>query len=82
MAQSAPDLLEAGEAALAAGNWKAPPEAFEAVLENGEMPDARDRRGRALWWIYGEAAAVAERTRAYTGYRRAGDEPAAARGAL
>jgi DNA-binding CsgD family transcriptional regulator len=82
MSEPAPDLLEAGEAALAAGDWAAARNAFEAALEGGETPAARDGLGRALWWTDGEAAAVADRTRAYAGYRRAGDERSAARVAL
>jgi len=82
MAEPAPDLLKAGEAALAAGNWAAARNAFEAALEGGETPDARDGLGRALWWIDGGTAAVAARTRAYAGYRRAGDKRSAARVAL
>jgi DNA-binding CsgD family transcriptional regulator/tetratricopeptide (TPR) repeat protein len=82
MAEPAPELVEAGEAALAAGDWAAARSAFETALAGGESPAARDGLGRALWWTDGEAAAVAHRTRAYAAYRRAGDDRAAARVAL
>jgi DNA-binding CsgD family transcriptional regulator len=82
MARLATDPLAVGEAALAAGDWKAAREAFEAALDQGDSPAARDGLGRALWWIEGPAAAVAERTRAYSGYRHRSDERAAAHVAL
>lgn len=82
MAELAADPLAVGRAALAAGDWMAARGAFEAALVQGDSPPARDGLGRALWWIEGPARAIAERTRAYAGYRRAGDERAAAHVAL
>jgi DNA-binding CsgD family transcriptional regulator len=76
------DPLAAGEAALAAGDWGSACRAFEAVLAGEDEPDAHDGLARALWWIDGPQAAVIERTRAYSGYRRRGDAPAAAHAAL
>jgi DNA-binding CsgD family transcriptional regulator len=82
MAELATDPLAEGEAALAAGDWQGAREAFEAALGREDTPVAHDGLGRALWWIEGPALAVAERTRAYSAYRHAGDELAAARIAL
>jgi DNA-binding CsgD family transcriptional regulator len=76
------DPLAAGEAALAAGDWGTAREAFEAVIDQGNEPLAHDGLARALWWIEGPGSAVAERTRAYSGYRRRGDVAAAAHVAL
>jgi DNA-binding CsgD family transcriptional regulator len=82
MAGLATDPLAMGEAALAAGDWDAAREAFEAVLDQDDAPAAHDGLARALWWIEGPRSAVAERTRAYSGYRHRGDERAAAHVAL
>lgn len=82
MAELATDPLAPGEAALATGDWKAAREAFEAALADEDTPAAHDGLGRALWWTEGPAKAVTERVRAYSGYHRAGDEPAAARVAV
>ena len=82
MAGLATDPLAVGEAALAAGDWEAAREAFEGAIDMDDAPAARDGLGRALWWIEGAAPAVAERTRAYSGYRQLGDEQAAAHVAL
>jgi DNA-binding CsgD family transcriptional regulator len=76
------DLIRTGEAALAAGDWHAARHAFEEALAEEESPVARDGLGRALWWSDGPGPAVAERTRAYGGYRRTGETEAAARVAL
>lgn len=82
MAEPAFDLLAAGNSALALGDWSAARTAFQAAVAEDDRPDARDGLARALWWLEGPVAAIAERTRAYAGYRRAGDERAAARVAL
>jgi len=82
MAELATDSLDAGRAALAAGDWTAARAAFEAALADDDAPAARDGLGRALWWIEGPAPAIAERTHAYSGYRHLGDESAAAHLAL
>jgi DNA-binding CsgD family transcriptional regulator len=78
MPETATDMLAAGTSALAAGEWAAARRAFEAALESQDNPVARDGLARALWWLEGPARAIAERTRAYAGYHRAGDEAAAA----
>jgi hypothetical protein len=82
MAELASDPLDVGRAALAAGDWTKARAAFEAALADDDSPAARDGLGRALWWIQGPAMAIAERTQAYSGYHRSGDEPAAAHVAL
>jgi len=82
MGESATALLAAGSSALATGDWAAAREAYEAVLGEEDLPDAHDGLARVLWWLEGPAQAVAERTHAYAGYRRAGDEQAAAHVAL
>lgn len=78
MAEPAADLLAVGNAALATGDWDAARAAFESLLTENDLPDAHDGLARALWWLKGPAQAVAERTQAYSGYHRAGDERAAA----
>jgi hypothetical protein len=82
MPELAIDPLAVGEAALVEGDWQVAREAFEAALGREDTAAAHDGLGRALWWIEGPASAVAERTRAYSAYRHAGDERAAARIAL
>jgi DNA-binding CsgD family transcriptional regulator len=82
VAELGTDPLAVGEAALAAGDWEAARKAFEAAIDKGDEPAARDGLARALWWIEGSRSAVAERTRAYSGYRHRGDKPAAAHVAL
>src|SRR4051812_20460517 len=82
MAGLAIDPLAVGQAALAAGEWEAAREAFEAALDQDNAPVARDGLGRALWWLEGPVQALTERTRAYAGYRHRGDERAAAHVAL
>lgn len=82
MAELVSDPLAVGKAALAVGDWKVARAAFEGVLADHEEPAARDGLARALWWIEGSARAIAERTHAYAGYRRADDARAAAHVAL
>jgi DNA-binding CsgD family transcriptional regulator len=82
MAELATDQVTVGKAALAAGNWAAARSAFETALGEEDSAAAHDGLARALWWIEGPARAVAERIRAYSGYRRCGDERAAAHVAL
>jgi DNA-binding CsgD family transcriptional regulator len=82
MPEMAPDPLALGKAALAAGDWVAARVAFESAVDDDDAPAARDGLARALWWIEGPARAIAERTHAYAGYRRGGDERAAAHVAL
>jgi DNA-binding CsgD family transcriptional regulator len=82
MAQPVADLLAAGNSALAAGDWVVARDTFQAAVAEDDLPDAHDGLARALWWLDGPAAAIPEKTHAYAGYRRAGDDQAAARVAL
>lgn len=82
MVEPATEQLTTGSAALAAGNWQDARAAFEAALAAQETPEAHDGLGRALWWTEGSGRAIAERTKAYSAFRRAGDERAAAHVAL
>ena len=82
MADLAADPLVAGRAALGAGDWTAARAAFEAAVAADDPPVARDGLARARWWIEGPARAIAERTHAYAGYHRGGDQLAAAHVAL
>jgi DNA-binding NarL/FixJ family response regulator len=75
-------MVAAGSAALAEGRWADARAAFEAVLAQAESPVARDGLGAALWWLGEPQAVLAHRERAYVGFRRAGDEPAAAMTAI
>jgi hypothetical protein len=70
MAEQAADPLAAGQTALASGDWAGASAAFEAALDKEEVPAAREGLSRALWWTDGPARAIAERTHAYSGYRR------------
>jgi len=82
MAEPATDLLATGNAALAAGDWTAARAAFTSALEEGDDPAAHDGLARTLWWTDGPSRAIEERTRAYAGFRRAGNDLAAADVAL
>lgn len=82
MAELAAEPLAVGRAALAAGDWAAARTAFAAALDRDDAPAARDGLARALWCIEGPARAIAERTHAYSGYRRRGGERSAAHVAL
>jgi DNA-binding CsgD family transcriptional regulator len=72
----------AGYEALATGDWEAAREAFEAAVSEADSPEALDGLGRALWWLRDSEGAVVHRERAYSGFRRDGDLPRAARIAL
>ena len=76
------DTLAQGEVALQAGDWPAARSAFEAVLERGPAPRAEEGLGHALWWQHDFDGAVSHVEAAYTAYRGAGDDLAAARAAM
>jgi len=66
--------LEAGDAALADGDWDGARRAFEATLEkDGDDPDALHGLGAALWWTGRMAEALPIWERAYAGFRRRPD---------
>lgn len=70
-------VTEAGQAALARGDWHGAREAFVAVLERQESAEAHDGLGIALWWLNEIEAAHQQRTLAYQSYLQRG-EPARA----
>src|SRR5688500_2309065 len=76
------DRLGDGLTALVVGDWEAAREAFAAVVETSDDPEALDGLGRALWWLRDARGAVVYRERAYSGFRRGGELGRAARIAL
>jgi DNA-binding CsgD family transcriptional regulator len=74
--------LARGYEALAAGDWEAARSAFLSAPDAQEDPEALDGLGRALWWLREWEGAVVHRERAYSGFRRLGQLPRAARIAL
>jgi DNA-binding NarL/FixJ family response regulator len=75
-------LLHAGTTALADGRWAEARSAFEAVLATADLPRAHDGLAEALWWLGEPQAALVHRERAFVGFRRAGQDTAAAAAAL
>ena len=73
---------EAGEHALALGDWERARSAFEAVLAAGDDPAARLGLSRSLWWLQDVDGALLHAEDAYVGFRTRGDRCAAARIAL
>jgi Bacterial regulatory proteins, luxR family len=57
-------------------------EAFQAALDREETPEALEGLGVATGWLGDARTSVAVRERAYLGYRRRGDDEAAARAAI
>jgi hypothetical protein len=78
MAEQAVDRLAAREAALASGDWAAARVEFGAVAGQGGGSGRSRGLAPALWWTDGSAQAIAERRHAYSGYRRRGEDAAAA----
>jgi DNA-binding CsgD family transcriptional regulator len=74
--------LEEGERLLISTEWAAAASAFESVLAIHDEPSAHDGLGRALWWLRDVDRAIAERTAAYAGFRRLGQDARAFRAAL
>ncbi len=64
---------EAAWAAFARGDWPAARARFEALLEAGDDPDARDGLGQTLWFLCEIEAGLAQREQAYATFSRAGD---------
>ena len=72
--------LEAAWTAFGRADWAAARSLFAEALEaDPDDPEALDGLGQALWWLTERDAAIELRTRAFAGYRRRGDERAAAR---
>ncbi len=76
------DPLRAGEEALAAADWEAARDAFEAALTQEDSTEAHDGLGRALWWIGDVDGAIEHREAAFSRHRQRGDVEAAGRLAL
>ena len=72
----------AGWAALLTGEWATAKAAFEAGIEEAETPALVDGLARSRWWLADVDGAVQAWEASYAGYRRAGEDPAAARVAL
>ncbi len=75
-------LLDAGTTALADGRWAEARSAFKAVLGTADLPRAHDGLAEALWWLGQPQASLAHRERAFVGFRRAGEDAAAAAAAI
>jgi DNA-binding CsgD family transcriptional regulator len=67
---------------MAAGNWRGARDAFSAVLEVAEVPEAFFGLASALFWLGDLAGTIASCERAYAGFRRRGDMMFAAGAAL
>ena len=73
------DDLNAGRAALDAGEWQTARRAFERGLAVEETPEALEGLGLAAWWLDLAEVVFDSRERAYRAYRGRGDQNAAAR---
>jgi DNA-binding NarL/FixJ family response regulator len=82
MVERSLDQLALGNSALNAGDWAAARAAFEAALQQDGDAAGHDGLARVLWWTDGPGPAIAERTKAYSAYRRSGDTTSAARVAV
>lgn len=76
------ERLAEGEHLLAGTEWAAAAMAFESVLAICDDPAAHDGLASASWWLRDVDRAVAERTAAYAGFRRLGQEAQAFRAAI
>jgi DNA-binding NarL/FixJ family response regulator len=76
------DELLNGTRALERADWDAARAAFEAVLDENEVPEARDGLGQALWFLGRVEDGIAARERAFEDYVRAGRCDDAARVAV
>ena len=76
VAQDAEPSLEAGRAALEAGEWSAAKSAFETAVERARR-EALLGLGEAVWWLGDVAESVRYRESAYAEFRR-GNDPAQA----
>jgi len=72
-----PELLVAGQTALAEGRWTEARQLFEASLAETESGDACFGLAAALWWLGESQPSVDRATQAYALFRRSGAlEPA------
>jgi LuxR family transcriptional regulator, maltose regulon positive regulatory protein len=76
------DRLTAGAEALLRGAWAEARASFEAVLEDGESPEALEGLGTAAEWLVDAPTLFASRERAYRLYREGGSARDAARVAI
>jgi len=76
------DQVGAGFAAMAAGDWRVARDAFLAVLEVAEVPEAFFGVASALFWLGDLAGTIANCEKAYAGFRRRGNPMFAAGAAL
>jgi DNA-binding CsgD family transcriptional regulator len=67
---------------MAAGDWRGARDAFSAVLEVAEVPEAFFGLASALFWLGDLAGTIANCERAYAGFRRRPDPVFAAAAAL
>src|SRR4249919_946420 len=82
MAVSLPAACLAGSDALARGAWTEARDAFDAVLRDGEHPEALEGLGLAAWWLDLTDVVFDARERAYRLYRERDDSQGAARMAV
>jgi DNA-binding NarL/FixJ family response regulator len=82
LGEEAGPLVEAGRAALAAGEWAAAREAFQASIDEAPSAAAFEGLGAACRWVGEQEEAIRALQRAYRLYRQAGDPRAAARTAV
>lgn len=66
-------LTGTGKAALEQGRWADARAAFESALARGPTPEVLDGLAEALWWLGETRRSLDHRTRAYAGYRCAGE---------
>jgi DNA-binding CsgD family transcriptional regulator len=67
---------------MAAGDWRGARDAFSAVVEVAEAPEALFGLANALFWLGDIAGTIANCEKAYVGFRRRGDPMFAAGAAL
>ncbi len=67
---------------MAAGDWRAARDAFSAVLEVAEVPEALFGLANALFWLGDLTGTITNCEKAYAGFRRRGDAMFAAGAAL
>jgi DNA-binding NarL/FixJ family response regulator len=73
MAGDLETLLEKAQEAIAAGEWSAAKERFEAALEQEESPGALFGLGIARWWLRDTEAALRLWERSYAAARKSPD---------
>jgi DNA-binding NarL/FixJ family response regulator len=74
--------VERGHAALAAGDWDAARDAFQASIDDAPTAAALEGLGHACRWLGEQEAAIRALQRAYRLHRRADDRRSAARTAI